>query len=236
MGSTTQFRGTWMREFFAHIWSDFFKEPVDDMPFQERDVRDTVKHVFLNAEWWQVYDLLEFAINSPKNGNRDRLKQDVTVILGEELAGFRYMRNQFVEITDESEIVAIEDSFTATASDRFSPVRAHLAAALQMLSDRQAPDYRNSIKESISAVEATAQVLTGDSQAELGHALKLLRTNAPIHGALKRALLALYGYTSDAEGIRHALSEEPSLDAADAKFMLVTCAAFVVYLIQKAGS
>ena len=47
------------------------------------------------------------------------------------------------------------------------------------------------------------------------------------------ALKSLYGYTSDAEGIRHALSDVPTLDAADAKFMLVTCAAFMTYLIQK---
>ena len=41
-------------------------------------------------------------------------------------------------------------------------------------------------------------------------------------------------YTSDADGIRHALSEEANLDLADAKFMHVVCAAFVVLLIQRA--
>jgi len=43
----------------------------------------------------------------------------------------------------------------------------------------------------------------------------------------------LYGYTSDADGIRHALLEEVTLDFDDAKFMLVACSAFVNYIRAK---
>jgi hypothetical protein len=49
-------------------------------------------------------------------------------------------------------------------------------------------------------------------------------------------LSALYGYTSDSSGIRHALQDEPNLDFVDAKFMLVACSAFVNYLTDKAAS
>jgi hypothetical protein len=45
----------------------------------------------------------------------------------------------------------------------------------------------------------------------------------------------MYGYTSDAEGIRHALMDEPTLESEDAKFMLVSCSAFVNYLRSKAA-
>src|SRR5690606_9918422 len=128
---------------------------------------------------------------------------------------------------------ALEEAIAAS-SDEFAPVSQHLEAATRLYSDRRAPDYRNSIKESISAVEAAVQILTGDSKAELGKALSMLATKASLHGAFASALRSLYGYTSDAGGIRHALSEEPAVDAADAKFMLVSCAAFVMYLRQKA--
>lgn len=227
--------GTWMYGLYRHIWSDHFKAPVDELP-KEDLIRITIKNVFRRGEWYEAYDLLEFVISSRHNQRRDQLTGEVSRILSEELAGFRLMDKQFVEITDETEIAAIEESLSITNSERFAPARAHLATALEMLSDRTAPDYRNSIKESISAVEAVVQILTGNPQAELGKALKLLRTEAPIHGALRSALSSLYGYTSDAEGIRHALTEEPNLDAADAKFMLVACSAFVVYFIQKAGA
>lgn len=56
-----------------------------------------------------------------------------------------------------------------------------------------------------------------------------------MHPALKGSFEKLYGYTSDAEGIRHALLDEPNLDFEDAKFMLVSCSAFVNYLKAKAA-
>lgn len=101
------------------------------------------------------------------------------------------------------------------------------------MADRKSPDYRNSIKESISAVESICKIITGDSKATFGTALKKIEEQHGLHGALRRAFDSLYGYTSDASGIRHALLEEPDLDFDDAKFMLVSCSAFVNYLISK---
>lgn len=56
-----------------------------------------------------------------------------------------------------------------------------------------------------------------------------------VHPALRGAFQKLYGYTSDADGIRYALLEESNLDFEDAKFMLVSCSAFVNYLKAKAA-
>lgn len=109
-------------------------------------------------------------------------------------------------------------------------VRQHLDAALKHLTDRQSPDYRNSIKESISAVEALCALVTGQDKADLSAALKTLEREVQLHGALKSAFNSLYGYTSDSNGIRHALLDEAQLTFDDAKFMLVACSAFVNYI------
>ncbi len=63
--------------------------------------------------------------------------------------------------------------------------------------------------------------------------LKQLEKNSiSIHSALESAFNMLYGYTSDANGIRHAGDiggKESSFE--EAKFMLISCCAFVNYLI-----
>jgi len=112
-----------------------------------------------------------------------------------------------------------------------------LKRALDLFADRESPDYRNSIKESILAVEAICQLITDNPKATLGDALKEIakKTKVDLHGALKDAFGSLYGYTSDAEGIRHALLDEPNLCFEDAKFMLVSCSAFINYLIAKSS-
>ena len=57
----------------------------------------------------------------------------------------------------------------------------------------------------------------------------------PHHEALKKSFSNLYGYTNDADGIRHALLDESGLDLYDAKFMLVSYSAFLNYLAAKAA-
>ena len=52
---------------------------------------------------------------------------------------------------------------------------------------------------------------------------------------LKAGFSKIYGYTSDKDGIRHALlGGDADVDVVDATFMLGACASFVTYLINKA--
>jgi len=126
-------------------------------------------------------------------------------------------------VKDEQEIAAIEEGLEYPEK----AVRTHLETALRMLSDKQSPDYRNSIKESISAVEAACRLASGKESATLGDALKKIQN---VHPALSKAFNQLYGYSSDASGVRHSLIDEPNITYADAKFMLIACSAFVSYL------
>ncbi|MFT7288883.1 MAG: hypothetical protein ACI87W_003007 [Halieaceae bacterium] len=66
----------------------------------------------------------------------------------------------------------MENSIEST--DRFGGARVHLQTALSLMNDRDMPDYRNSIKESISAVEAVASVIVSEEHTTLGKALGIL--------------------------------------------------------------
>jgi len=109
-----------------------------------------------------------------------------------------------------------------------------LRTSIEYFSNRENPDYRNTIKEAISAVEALCVIITGDKKAKLGQALSNIEKKFKIHGALKNAFSSLYGYSSDSGGIRHSLLEDDiSVSFEDAKFMLVSCSAFINYLKVK---
>ena len=66
--------------------------------------------------------------------------------------------------------------------------------------------------------------------------MKKLAGKSEIHGSLMAGFLKLYGYTSDEDGIRHAILDEPNVGLVEAKYMLVSCSAFVNYLIEKAAA
>ena len=119
---------------------------------------------------------------------------------------------------------------TALTDSQFVGVDAHLQQALALYAQRDDPDYRNSIKESISAVESMAKIISGNPKAELSDALKEMEKKKLLHAALKEGFIKLYGYTSDADGIRHSMMDKPNLDAADARYFLLSCTSFINYL------
>ena len=77
------------------------------------------------------------------------------------------------------------------------------------------------------------RTLTGDQNATAGAALNVIQDKVGLHGALKASLSNLYGYTSDEDGIRHAMLEKPDITFNDAKFLPVSCSAFVNYSTGK---
>jgi hypothetical protein len=209
------------------VWNQYFKKPTDTIPTYWEDTEILIRKYFMECAWFDAYGLLEFLVRH--SGNGEKLRNVAQGYMKREMAAYRFVNDSIVEITSESEIVSIE-----TASVRSpKPVQTHLAAALEHLSNRTNPDYRNSVKESISAVEAMAQELTADDNAKSGQALKALPE--PLPPALAKAFSAMYGYTSGANGIRHALSDESTVDAAEARFMLVTCSAFVNFVRERSG-
>ena len=145
----------------------------------------------------------------------------------QEYVGYRFVNDIIVQITDENEVDAIENA----SNTEHDIVNEHMRKAICLISDWQHPDYENSIKESISAVEAMCVLIIG-KKGSLGDALKQLEDKGlSIHPSLKAAFQKLFGYTSDANGIRHAGDiGGPSSTFEEAKFMLVSCSAFINYL------
>lgn len=109
----------------------------------------------------------------------------------------------------------------------------HIGKALRLLSLKPDPDYHNSIKESISAVESACKVLTGDKSGGLAKALKKLCSSMPMHQSLQDAILKLYGYASNENGIRHAILDSSDVGFSEAKFMVVVCSAYVNFIADK---
>lgn len=220
---------------FTRIWINYFKRPLDTLDDYWPHTYKEIRGYFFNSKWYEVYDFIEFIANNyPDDYNKVNtdFMEFSNSVLEQELSAYRFVGGKITQITSEEEISEIEEALEV--SEPLKAVNTHLRRALDLLADRKSPDYRNSVKESMSAVEAICNQITKKEKATLGQALKEIETKISLHPALKSAFGSLYGYTSDAEGIRHALLDEPNLSFEDAKFMLVSCSAFINYLISKA--
>lgn len=216
---------------FESYWHRLFKIPLDNLPDIFEIAHDCVRKYFFSCAWYEVYDFIEFTAQHCPDELEEEYVSFCNMVLNRELSAYRFIDSQLTTITGEEEIDSIETSIRFT--EKYSGANEHIRTALGFLSDRKSPDYRNSVKESISAVESLCVSISGDPRATLGTALHAIERSHQLHPAFKKALSNLYGYTSDSDGIRHALLEESSISYSDAKFMLVSCSAFVNYVLGK---
>ncbi len=216
------------------LWVKFFKSPLDTLPTNWGDTRYLLRKNYFEREWFYVYDFTEFIYQNDGNEERrEAFARTVNDFLRAEVAGYRLIGGQIAPITDDVEIVEIDEAIVEANGS----VSDQLTTALELLSDRNNPDYRNSVKESISAVEGQLISSLGKSGGTLGSLLNQLDAQTPLHPALKEAFSKLYGYTSDEGGIRHALLDDSrQVTFEEAKFMLVACSAFVNYVRGTAKS
>jgi len=221
--------GSNLTSLFFQYWYELYEWPTDTIPETIDRATEVVRKEFFSCDFGEVYDFLELTLENFVTATD--LQALWNSMLEKHSAAFRLIDGAAIKITNTEEIVAIETALEV----KLKGVRIHITTALDKLADRKNPDFRNSVKESISAVESLAQSITGNPKATLGEALKILGPAVGMHSAFREGLSKLYGFTSDADGIRHAILNEPNVTYADALFMLVACSAFVNYILGKAA-
>ena len=212
------------------LWFSYFKKPLDQLDNNWNEVHVHLRRHFFECEWYEVYDFIEFIANNYEAYQfKEQFIDASNQSLEKEASAYRFVNGLISRITEKQEVEEIEQAL----NEARGPEQTHLRRALELLSSREFPDYRNSIKESISAVESLAAFVTGAEKGTLGQLIKKLEDRVGLHPALKTAFSSLYGYTSDEGGIRHALMEAETIRFEDAKFFLVVCSAFVNFVKTK---
>jgi len=230
------------RKMEQYLWTYFLNQRESN--FGSGSSYHIVATAFLEDEnnpWYRKLDLVEFTVKylyslDTKRDRRMYVSHSFVKQLNYEFQrlnfAYRVVNTEIVEITSKEEIAAVETSM----HDSPENIRIHLNKALELYAQRPMGDYRNSIKESISAVEAYCREITGENT--LGKALNKLKVKGlVIPPILKEAFEKLYAYTNQPDtGIRHALMDDDDTytpASEEALFMLVSCSSFINYLNKK---
>lgn len=225
------------------LWTNFLNERRNDfyssygghMVVATRVLKDEEREWFIKLNMVELSVKWLFAV-STNDQRRTKIAKDFTILINNEFErlnyAYRFVDKEIVEITSKEEIISIERAI----KDSENNVKMHLQSALSLLAKKPVGDYRNSIKESISAVEVVCRERTGKNTP--GDALNdLAKKGIEIPNVLKIGFEKIYGYTNNKEtGIRHALMDEDGTyvpSSEEAVFMIVSCSAFVNYLYAK---
>ena len=222
--------------FVEYVYEEIFSLTKRDIPnyygYEYSKIFEIIYGIFQNENYIEVFTFIEGIIKAytyidnisySRYNCRKYYIQLISDIFSTEHVNYRIINGKVTDIVNEEQIKCLEK----TLNNPYNVVSEHYAKAIEQL--YSVKDFDNSIKESISSVEAMCQIITKNDKATLGDALKLLKNK--IHPAMESAFQKLYGYTSDANGIRHSNGlGEGNSTFEEAKYMLISCSAFVNYL------
>ena len=169
----------------------FRKVPLDELPDYDIQCRNWVKDYFFTLPWHTVYDFVEFVVDHyesilkyPKY-DREELEKYFNFVFEREMSGYRFIAGVLAPISNPAETTEVAGAIEITSRIGLEGAHQHLQTALSLLAKKPEPDYRSSVKESISAVEAVARTLGKHDSQGLAGALDELAKKTSLHGALR---------------------------------------------------
>ncbi len=231
------FVGEPWRSILCDYYVDVQNGAVDEFDDQFHTRTETLKKLVLEGPFNRVLDFLEFVMRHrgrKKSYRRLAFGPNLEAVLKEYQCAYTVVDGDtIVPVALPEQRESMKRAFDTLKSGSFKGAREHLRKSAKNLN---AGDYADSVRNSIHAVESAARRLDAAAAKSLKPALDALaRNGVNLHPAFKRAIEKLYGYTSDEDGIRHALLEkEAKVDVEDATFMFGACSSFAAYLVNKA--
>jgi hypothetical protein len=134
--------------FCQRICCLYYKKPIDTLDINFSTFYGKVREYYFTTEWFHIYNFIAFTIECFPFGTKDEYVKTLNVVFENEKAAYRIINGEVVDIIDDEEIKSIEDA----SAIKIPSIQEHLQKALHLYADNKKPDYRNSIKESISAV------------------------------------------------------------------------------------
>lgn len=225
-----------------------------EMPIIEEGEQclDYFKEILYEVDWIRVYvlceriyelyltEVLEYDSNYnvvdcvvSKEEAKKLFVKEINVLLLEDNIGFEFKNGVFFrrgraitqKLTNRVGNVLIDK--------KLSKVKNQYVKAQQFFIDKENPDYANTVKESLCALELTAEILTGEKiSKDFSANMKKYQGNSYnlIPAPIIQSMIKIFGYRGSGEGVVHGINKGLRVSRYEAELVLNTTASFITYL------
>lgn len=172
----------------------------------------------------------------PKDGVQKYIADELQLLFLEETLGFEFsdglVRRQGRRHTADQ----VARAGLVLGDPRLSAARTHYNKALEFFRNATKPDYANTVKEAVSAVEAVAQVLFSSEGTNLDDIIR--RIEGSNEGQLPKPIVktfsGLYGFRNSGKGVAHGTAGAGAGEATKevAEYVLAVGASQIVLLVD----
>jgi len=195
--------------FCSNYWKVFKNEAIHLMPINSDFWISEFEKIFFRYPINILFDFLEFLRDQQPITNLFQFKT-LNKILEEEKVAYRFVNGIFIETESEAQIKQIEDLSNGLKTANLSRSENHFNEAFRNLYDRNNPNYKTSIIESIQFLECLInfKLNKGRGKRQLGDLLQDIKIfkQSDFELSVLEMFSKIYGKLSN-NGIRHGASE-----------------------------
>jgi hypothetical protein len=230
------------------IQSEIFKAPqiTRDFVYQMQSpvAQINIRAILEQCQWYSFLDMCQLlaALFGKEDWRYDHpsltgraFSKTINEIFTDNSLGYEYRNGNFERIGAPYIYKIVTQARQILQYSGYSGPNKQFEKAIAFLNERPNPDTANCIKDSITAVEALARIVTGNEKLLLSNILNREPMRSGIHGALREMIQKLYAYRGDAEGAAHGQTSSDQIPVEEAELALGVSAACIVYLAKKFG-
>lgn len=217
-----------------------------------QQAKDDTEAVLASLGWGKVYDFCErlhshlardvgyhwndeYQVTTPKRDVQAFIAEELQRLFLEEGLAFEFAdglvrrrgRKHTLDVSTKAQVVL--------GDARLAGARKHYEKAMQFFRNPAKPDYENTVKEAVCAVEAAGKALFPVAKAAtLGDLSRWLVTtkDVSVPKALGQTFTGIYAYRSGGDGVGHGGAEGGPATVKVAEFVLAICASQIIYLVD----
>lgn len=217
----------------------------------------TAEELLTELSWEKVYDFCErlyshlarevgfmnefheFEVTTPKSEVQEFIGLELQRLFLEEGLAFDFSEGVVQRRGKKHTSEKISQAEVVMGDSRLLAARKHYKKALQFFRAPSDPDFENTVKEAVCAVEAAGKALFPEAKAAtLDDLAKWLVTNGGIRlpKALSQTLTGLYGFRSGGTAVAHGGASGGTVTLELAEYVLAVAASQIILLFDLANA
>lgn len=176
----------------------------------------------------------EYEVVTPKSQVQEYITRELQLLFLEENLAFEFSNGLVRRRGRRNTADQVERAGLVLGDPRLSAARRHFNKALKYFRNAFDPDYENTVKEAVCAVEATARVLFPSGGSTLGDVVKSITGSdaGQLPKPIANTFHGLYGFRNGGQGVGHGGATGGAATKEIAEYALALAASQIVLLVD----
>lgn len=209
-----------------------------------RSIRDELEWLLNQVQWFKIFtfcervhDRLITSSNSLQSLEEAKIyfTDELNQILFEENLDYKFENGIFERRGRLQTQKSINRMGSVLSDSNLVEVRKHYTKALRFFTQTPEPDYNNSIKEALCALELTIEICTGKNASNnFNQALLELQGNGneKIPSPIIQSMIKMYAYRGSGKGVSHSAPNGNKVSDLEAELVLNLVASYITYIVD----